>query len=245
MGRSLALVVLLGAAPAGLADEASEFAAMRRLLVEAIDKGMRQIRQQAGEPGLDRRVVEAMAKVPRHEFVPPELQRYAYLDRPLPVGPEATVSQPSLIAVMTDLVRVRRSDRVLEVGIGGGYHTAILAELSNTVFSVEYSAEVAETAKRTLDRLGYRGIEVRIADGYYGWPDRATSFDAIIVRMAVPELSPSLLAQLKPGGRLIAPVGPPDGPQELVLIEKGDDGRIKEKSIMGVRFRPLPGGLRI
>ncbi|MBI2296064.1 MAG: protein-L-isoaspartate(D-aspartate) O-methyltransferase [Betaproteobacteria bacterium] len=217
---------------------------MRRLLADGIKKGVNRARELTGGPAIDPRVIAAMGKVPRHEFAPPELRPYAYLDRPLPVGPDATISQPSLVAVMTDLLAIKHGEKVLEVGIGGGYHTAILAEMTPAVFSVEFHAEVAQAAKRTLERLGYRSIEVNVADGYYGWRPGAP-YDAILVRMAIPDVSSALLDQLKPGGRLIAPVGPAGGAQALILFRKEPDGRVTETGIMPVIFRPLPGGLRL
>jgi protein-L-isoaspartate(D-aspartate) O-methyltransferase len=182
--------------------------------------------------------------VPRHEFAPPPLRAYAYLDRPLPVGPDATISQPSLVAVMTDLLRIERGQKVLEVGVGGGYQTAILAEMTSDVSSVEFHANVASAAQKNLERLGYGAVKVNVADGYYGWRPGAP-YDAILVRMAIPDVTPALLEQLKPGGRLIAPVGPATSPQQLILFQKGADGRVTETSIMEVIFRALPGGTRL
>lgn len=236
----LAVVVSAGA----FADEAAEYAEMRRTLADAIEVGVNRVRQRSGGPAIDPRVIAAMAKVPRHEFAPPPLRPYAYLDRPLPVGPDATISQPSLVAVMTDLLKIERGQKVLEVGVGGGYHTAILAELTSDVSSVEFHAQVAEAAKRTFARLGYRGIKVNVADGYYGWRPGAP-YDAILVRMAIPDVSSALLEQLKPGGRLIAPVGPATSAQQLILFTKGADGSVTETAIMEVIFRALPGGTRL
>jgi len=224
--------------------EAPEFVQMRRFLAEAIEQGVNIARLMRGEPAIDPRVITAMAKVPRHEFVPTELREYAYLDQPLPVGRDATVSQPSLVAVMTDLLRIGNGEKVLEVGIGGGYHTAILAELTPQVFSVEYHAGVAENAKSTLERLGYRNVRIHVSDGYYGWAAQSP-YDAILVRMAIPDVSAALFDQLKPGGRMIAPVGPADAPQELTLYQKSRDGRLTKTAVMPVFFRALPGGVRV
>ncbi|MGH8699763.1 MAG: protein-L-isoaspartate(D-aspartate) O-methyltransferase [Burkholderiales bacterium] len=236
----LALVTVAGA----LADELAEFTEMRHALADAIEQGVNRMRQRSGGPAIDPRVIAAMAKVPRHEFAPPPLRPYAYLDRPLPVGPDATISQPSLVAVMTDLLRIERGQKVLEVGVGGGYHTAILAELTPDVSSVEFHAKIAEAAKRTLERLGYGSVKVNVADGYYGWRPGAP-YDAILVRMAIPDVSSALFEQLKPGGRLIAPIGPATSPQQLILFQKGADGRVTETEIMEVIFRSLPGGTRL
>jgi len=242
--RHIVAAFTLGLACAALAQEPPEFGEMRRLLAEAIEKVVNRQRELSGGPAIDRRVIEAMGKVPRHEFAPPELRPYAYLDRPLPVGPDATLSQPSLVAVMTDLLKIKRGEKVLEVGVGGGYHTAILAEMTPEVASVEFHAEVAKAAKRTLERLGYGRIPIHVADGYYGWRPGAP-YDAILVRMAIPEVSSALLSQVKPGGRLIAPVGPARGPQVLMLFQKGRDGNVTETGIMPVIFRALPGGVRL
>jgi protein-L-isoaspartate(D-aspartate) O-methyltransferase len=241
--NSIALLAV-AAVTGSAAQEPAEFAEMRRLLAEAIEKGVNQMRVRTGGSPIDPRVIAAMGKVPRHEFAPPELRPYAYLDRPLPVGRDATISQPSLVAIMTDLLRIRHGEKVLEVGVGGGYHTAILAEMTPAVFSVEYHAEVAEAARGTLDRVGYGRVRVNVADGYYGWrPD--APYDAILVRMAIPDVTPELLGQLLPGGRLVAPVGPAGGPQVLVLLRKETDGRVTESAIMPVMFRSLPGGTRL
>ena len=242
--RSFAGCLALVAAAGAYADDAAEYAEMRRTLADAIEHGVNRVRQRNGGPAIDPRVIAAMAKVPRHEFAPLPLRPYAYLDRPLPVGPDATISQPSLVAVMTDLLKIERGQKVLEVGVGGGYHTAILAELTPEVSSVEFHAQVAEAARRTLVRLGYRSVKVNVADGYYGWRPGAP-YDAILVRMAIPDVSSALIEQLKPGGRLIAPVGPATSPQQLILFRKGVDGSVTETAIMEVIFRALPGGTRL
>jgi protein-L-isoaspartate(D-aspartate) O-methyltransferase len=237
-------VVALAAATGAPAQEPADFAQMRRALAQAIEQGVNEARGRNGGKPIDPRVIAAMGKVPRHEFAPVELRPYAYLDRPLPVGRDATISQPSLVAIMTDLLRIRPGAKVLEVGVGGGYHTAVLAEMTSAVFSVEYHAEVAKAARGTLERLGYGRVRVNVADGYYGWrPD--APYDAILVRMAIPDVTPEILSQLKPGGRLVAPVGPSGGPQVLLLLHKEKDGRVAETPVMPVIFRSLPGGTRL
>jgi protein-L-isoaspartate(D-aspartate) O-methyltransferase len=239
------LLVLLLAGSAG-AQEAGDFAEQRRVLAGAIEQAVNHVRKEAGGLPIDKRVIAAMNKVPRHEFAPAELQPYAYLDRPLPVGPgpDSTISQPSLVAVMTDLLEIKAGERVLEVGVGGGYQTAILAELTADVHSVEYDPKVAAAARATLKRLGYGKVKVNVADGYFGWrPDGP--YDAILVRMAIPDVTTALIDQLKPGGRLIAPVGPSEEMQILILMRKGADGGVTMDGIMPVRFRPLPGGTRL
>lgn len=239
-------IFAIAAAGSACAQEASEFAEMRRILAGAIEQGVNQSRKQTGGAPIDKRVIAAIGKVPRHEFAPPDLRPYAYLDRPLTVGPgpDSTISQPSLVAMMTDLLAIRRGQKVLEVGVGGGYHSAILAEMTNEVYSVEYDPRVAAVAKQTLKRLGYGRVEVNVADGYYGWRPGGP-YDAILVRMAIPDVTAALIEQMKPGGRLIAPVGPAQGVQILVLLRKAADGSVSESSVMPVRFRPLPGGVRL
>ena len=242
--HSLIVCLALVAAAAALAEELAEFTELRRVLADAIEQTVNRARQRSGGGPIDPRVIAAMAKVPRHEFAPPQLRSYAYLDRPLPVGPDATISQPSLVAVMTDLLKIERGQKVLEVGVGGAYQTAILAEMTSDVSSVEFHAKVAEAAKKILARLGYGAVKVNVADGYYGWrPD--APYDAILVRMAIPDVSSALLEQLKPGGRLIAPIGPASTLQQLVLFQKEADGRVTETTIMEVLFRALPGGTRL
>jgi protein-L-isoaspartate(D-aspartate) O-methyltransferase len=242
--RLLLACVALATAAGVCAEETGDWAEMRRALADAIEQVVNRARQRSGGPAIDPRVIAAMAKVPRHEFAPPHLRPYAYLDRPLPVGPDATISQPSLVAVMTDLLKIERGQKVLEVGVGGGYHTAILAEMTPEVMSVEFHPNVAAAARKILERLGYGAVKVNVADGYYGWRPGAP-YDAILVRMAIPDVSSALLEQLKPGGRLIAPIGPAPGPQQLIVFQKGADGSVTETSIMEVIFRSLPGGTRL
>lgn len=244
LARLLVSAVALAAACGAFAQDAAELAQMRHLLAGAIEKAVNSTRSRTGGGPIDPRVIAALDKVPRHEFAPPELRPYAYLDRPLTVAPDATISQPSLVAVMTDLLKIRRGEKVLEVGVGGGYHTAILAELTPEVDSVEFHDRVAQAAKRTLQRLGYGGVRVHVADGYYGWRPGGP-YDAILVRMAVPDVSAALIEQLRPGGRLIAPVGRADQPQVLTLLRKEADGRVTESAVMPVFFRALPGGVRL
>ena len=246
--RRLSSVVLCYAFATGpsSAQPTDEFSEQRRILAAAIEKGVNEARKQSGDRPIDASVVAAMGKVPRHEFAPPELRPYAYLDRPLTVGPgpDSTISQPSLVAMMTDLLEIRRGQKVLEVGVGGGYQTAILAELTDQVVSVEFDPKVADAARQTLERLGYGGVKVNVADGYFGWrPDGP--YDAILVRMAIPDVTGALVEQLKPGGRLVAPVGPTDELQILILMRKDADGAVTMDGIMPVRFRPLPGGVRL
>lgn len=186
----------------------------------------------------DERVLAAMAKVPRHVFVPPSLQDVAYHDQPLPIGEEQTVSQPYIVAEMLQLLRLESSDRVLEVGTGSGYQTALLAELVTEVFSIERHPTLAEAARQVLERLDYKNVQLRVGDGSLGWAD-AGPFDAIIVSAAVPQIPRSLVAQMKPGARLIAPVGTPEA-QELQLAHLLE-GELIVQRLDGCRFVPLIG----
>jgi len=183
------------------------------------------------------RVMRVIGAVPRHEFVPVELQPYAYLNRPLPIGYEKTVSQPFIVALMTDLLDLQTSDVVLEIGAGAGYQAAVLAELAQRVYSVDIIEELALGADRRLKRLGYENVEVKIANGYYGWPERAP-YDKIIVTAATDLIPPPLLSQLKPGGRLVIPTGIPER-QALTLVEKSPSGSHSAREILPVRFSEL------
>ena len=186
----------------------------------------------------DPRVLDAMRAVPRHEFVPAALREDAYGDSPLPIGHGQTISQPYIVALMTELARPSPSDRVLEVGTGSGYQAAVLSRLVARVFSVELVDPLAQSAASTLRRLGYANVTVRSGDGYLGWPDEAP-FDIIIVTAAPEEVPAALLSQLKPGGRLIVPVGRVYDVQDLQLIEKDATGRVSTRSVIPVRFVPM------
>ena len=210
---------------------------MRQQMVAEVVAETVYLTPRLGKAALDARVIEVMAKVPRHEFVPVELRPHAYVNRPLPVGYDKTISQPFIVAVMTDLLELQPGDVVLEVGAGVGYQAAILAELVKQVYSIEIFEELGLAAKRRLQRLGYRNIEVRIGNGYYGWPEHAP-FDKIMVTAAPDLIPPPLIAQLKPGGRMVIPTGIPDK-QQLVLAEKAESGKLVTKDIAPVRFSPL------
>ncbi len=181
---------------------------------------------------LDARVLDAMRRVPRHEFVPPELRAAAYRNRPLPIGEGQTISQPYIVALMTDLLRLQPGDRVLEIGTGCGYQAAVLAEIAGEVFSIEIVEPLARTAAQTLQRLGYR-VTTRIGDGYQGWPE-AAPFDAIIVTAAPEHIPHALIEQLKPGARMVIPVGALY--QSLMLVTKNTDGTTFSEDIAPVRF---------
>jgi protein-L-isoaspartate(D-aspartate) O-methyltransferase len=183
-------------------------------------------------------VLAAMRAVPRHRFAPDHPPELAYADRPLPIGHEQTISQPYIVAFMTELVKPSGSDRVLEVGTGSGYQAAVLAEIVDSVYTIEIIPELARTARARLDTLGYDNVVVRTGDGYKGWPGRAP-FDAIVVTAAPEDIPPPLLDQLAPGGRMIIPVGPTGRTQRLTLVTKAADGQISRRPVAPVRFVPF------
>jgi len=199
----------------------------------------RMVRQDlAGRDITDRRVLEAMAKVPRHRFVPDGLADQAYDDFPLPIGHGQTISQPYIVALMTQLVRPKPESRALDVGTGSGYQAAVLAELCKEVYSIEIVKPLADEAKKRLAEEGYKNVTVRAGDGYRGWPEKAP-FDVIIVAAAPDHVPQPLVDQLAPGGRLVIPVG--NFFQDLLLVEKGADGTVHRKSIIAVMFVPMTG----
>jgi len=196
---------------------------------------------ETGRAAPPRRVLEAMSRVPREEFVPPAMQAYAYADNALPIGEGQTISQPFIVALMTDLLEPEADDVILEVGTGSGYQAAVLAELVRKVYSIEVVPSLAREAEQRLQRLGYRNIEVRTADGYRGLP-RESPFDGIIVTAAASHVPPPLVEQLEPGGHLVIPVGRPYLPQELMVLTRDEKGKVKTRSVLGVAFVPLTGG---
>jgi protein-L-isoaspartate(D-aspartate) O-methyltransferase len=183
-------------------------------------------------------VLKAMRDTPRDLFMPPELRALAYEDHPVPIGYGQTISQPYIVAAMTETLDVRKEHRVLEIGTGSGYQAAILSRLASEVYTIEIVPPLAKSAAQTLSRLGYKNVFVREGDGYKGWPEKAP-FDRIILTAAPPELPQTLVDQLKPRGKLVAPVGRPGSFQELILAEKAADGRISQRSLMPVGFVPM------
>lgn len=212
----------------------------RSAMVEEIAADVRLTSQSLNKQALDPAVLAAMATVPRQEFVPVELRDVAYENRPLPIGHGQTISQPYIVAVMTDLLKPEPGQRVLEIGTGSGYQAAILAELGAEVYTIEIIAELGEQARLTLTRLGYRNIETRIGDGYYGWEEHAP-FDAIVVTAAASHIPPPLIRQLKNGGRMVIPVGSRFMVQQLLLVEKDRTGAVTSRQLLPVRFVPLTG----
>jgi protein-L-isoaspartate(D-aspartate) O-methyltransferase len=214
-----------------------EYAEARQLMVAEIAAETIFSSGETGKAALDPRVLDALGRVPRHEFVPEELRPYAYVNSPLPIGCDKTISQPFICALMTDLLEPKAGDRVLEIGTGLGYQSAILSGLVHTVYSVEFVEALAAQAKRRLS--GYENVVLRTGNGYYGWPEHAP-FDKVIVTAAPDLIPPMLIQQLKPGGRMVIPAGLPET-QKLMLLEKGADGRAKTKEILRVRFSLLEG----
>lgn len=187
---------------------------------------------------LSPRVTDAMQRVLRHAFVPERLRRFAYADRPLPIGYGQTISQPYMVAFMSDLLGLSDGDAVLEVGTGSGYHAAVLAEMGARVFTIEIIPELGRAAAQTLRRLGYEDVATRIADGYFGWAHHGP-FDGIVVTAAATHIPPPLIQQLKPGGRMVIPVGPPFVVQQLMLVVKSEDGTVQTRQLFPVQFVPL------
>ena len=183
-------------------------------------------------------VLQAMRSVPRHEFVPENVRAEAYADRPLPIGYGQTISQPFIVALMTDLLGVKPGHKVLEIGAGSGYQAAVLSPLVERVYSIEIVPELGKRAADVLHRLGFANVETRIADGYHGWPEVAP-FDAIVVTAAASHIPPALMQQLKPGGRMVIPIGGPFATQQLMLIEKQPGGGVTTRQLLPVAFVPF------
>jgi protein-L-isoaspartate(D-aspartate) O-methyltransferase len=211
-------------------QEQDAYARKRRLMVAE---------QLAARDISDRGVLDAMGRVPRHLFVPPQYRDLAYEDYPLPIGEGQTISQPYIVALMTQSLSLKEGHKVLEIGTGSGYQAAVLAELKTRVFSIEIAPRLAERAAAGLRELGYKDVRVKSGDGFFGWPEEAP-FDGIIVTAAAPRIPPLLVDQLKEGGRLIIPLGDPGGFQVLTLATK-TRGKLKTKEISGVRFVPMTG----
>lgn len=193
-----------------------------------------------GQTNLNDHVLAAMGRVPRHRFVSKSFRNHAFDNSPLPIGKGQTISQPFIVALMTDLIAPNRRDKILEVGTGSGYQTAVLAELVNHLYTIEIIPKLAQKSRRRLEKEGYSNISFLEGDGYYGWPDEAP-FDAIMVTAAVEHIPQTLIDQLVPGGRLVLPVGERRYSQDLILVEKGLTGSIEKTRLMPVSFVPLTG----
>jgi protein-L-isoaspartate(D-aspartate) O-methyltransferase len=202
----------------------------------------RMVEEQLVRRGItDERVLAAMRRVPRHRFVQEALRDRAYGDYPLPIGEEQTISQPYIVGFMSSLLELTGSEKVLEIGTGSGYQAAVLAELVKQVYTIEIVEPLGREAEKNLKALGYRNIEVRLGDGYKGWPEKAP-FDAIVVTAAAPRVPQALVDQLKPGGRMVIPVGERWEIQQLLLLVRNADGTLERKKVLPVRFVPLVPG---
>ena len=230
---------LVAALAGGGGSQAQDpYAREREALLKEIEAMARDTGAETGRAVFSARVMDAVARVERHRFVPASYAPLSYANRPLPIGHGQTISQPYIVALMTELLDTKPADMVLEVGTGSGYQSAVLAELVVQVYSVEIIEPVANRAAALLRQLGYTNIETRTGDGYNGWPERAP-FDAIIVTAAAPQVPPALIEQLKPGGHMVIPVGEEDDVQFLHVMEKRADGSISTKRSLPVRFVPL------
>lgn len=244
LAAAVGLVIGVSGCQARQDTDVTVFAERRAEMLAVIARHARASSELTGIRRIDPHVMAAMGTVPRHEFVPDYLRKLAYLDTPLPLGREQNIAQPYLVALMTHLARVETGDVVFETGTGAGYHAAVLSLLAARVVSVEVVSPLALRASAKLKALNYGNVEVIASDGYYGAPGKGP-FDAMIVKEAVDHVPPPLLAQLKPGGRLILPLGPLEGPQFLTVVEKLPDGRTRGIRILPVTFTPLQGGERI
>jgi protein-L-isoaspartate(D-aspartate) O-methyltransferase len=219
-------------------SQSAAASAQRKEMLEAIRESVRSSASYTGRNELSAGVIAAMASVPREEFVPPAYRHLAYDNSPLPIDAGQTISQPLIVALMTDLLDPQPGDIMLEVGTGSGYQAAVLSELVDHLYTIEIVEELAASATKVLAKLGYNNVTVRAGDGYAGWPEHAP-FDGIIVTAAAEKIPPPLLQQLKPGGKLVIPVGADRGYQELLLVEVDEHGDIEKRSVLPVRFVPL------
>lgn len=219
---------------------AQDYEKKRADLVREISRNVSDTAMQTGRRRLDLRVMDVIGRVPRHEFVPGNFKSRAYQNRPLPIGHGQTISQPYIVALMTDMLDTEPDDTVLEIGTGSGYQAAVLAELVRKVHTVEIIEPLSMEAGARLENLGYDNIESRLGDGYYGWPEQAP-FDAIIVTAAASHIPPPLIEQIKPGGVMLIPVGPQFQVQQLTLVSKALDGKVGTRAFLPVRFVPLTG----
>jgi protein-L-isoaspartate(D-aspartate) O-methyltransferase len=234
---AIAALLLAGAVSAAGADAETD---ARLTMVRTIEVIARESSGGAVPTTLDAGVLDAMRRVPRHAFVSVSQRELAYTNRPLPIGYGQTISQPYIVALMTDLLRLPQHSRILEIGTGSGYQAAVLAELGHQVHTIEIVAELAELAVKRLSELGYRTVHTRHGDGYYGWAE-AAPFDGIVVTAAASQIPPPLLEQLKPGGRMIIPIEAAFLVQQLMLVEKLADGSIRTEALLPVAFVPLVG----
>lgn len=217
------------------------FVADRAHMLDEVEEGFRRTEKWTGRAHPSPRILNALSRVPRHAFVPKELAASAYANRPLGIGHGQTISQPYIVALMTELLDLDDEDSVLEIGTGSGYQTAVLAGIARTVYTVEFVSVLAAQAEALLSSLGYINVRFRVGDGRAGWP-AAAPFPAIMVTAAAETIPDALVGQLAPGGRMILPVGKVNGPQNLVLVRRDDSGRVYRDTVLAVAFVPLVGG---
>jgi len=239
--RVILLFSCLLALPAAFAQEVDKYASQRQLMVEEIASDARRLVRYIDKDSLSDSVMQVMGTVPRHLFIPPEVRSDAYDNRPLPIGYGQTISQPYIVALMTDLLQPQPDHKVLEIGTGSGYQAAVLSGLVKEVYSIEIIDKLGLTAKQVLKKLDYDNVSTRIADGYDGWPEHAP-FDSIIVTAGISHIPPPLVRQLKNGGTMVIPVGTRFQTQQLTLVRKDHTGAITTKQILPVIFVPFTGG---
>lgn len=225
----------------GLTADGQDYAGQRARMVAEVEAMYAETRAETGLPAMSPAVRKALGKVERHRLVPPGEASRAYRNHPLPIGAGQTISQPYIVALSTDLLQPKPTDVILEVGTGSGYQAAVLAEIVSRVFTIEIIESLGRTAAKRLEELGYGNIEVRIGDGYAGWPEKSP-FDGIVVTAAAPRVPQALVDQLKLGGRMVIPLGGPGDIQYLKLLTKRADGGVEEKRVLPVRFVPLVPG---
>ncbi|UCG78698.1 MAG: protein-L-isoaspartate(D-aspartate) O-methyltransferase [Nitrospirota bacterium] len=233
-------VLFLLAFPVLLPADEDRYSAMKEQMIREITSDMKFTGRQTGRETLRPGVLRAMRNVPRHEFVPPRSRAVAYRNHPLPIGHGQTISQPYVVALMTDLMELDGDEAVLEIGTGSGYQAAILSGLAKEIYTIEIIKELGEEARQRLDRLGYGNVKVKTGDGYFGWKEHAP-FDAIIVTCASGHVPPPLIDQLKPGGKIVIPVGGVYSVQMLMVISKDMKGDIRSRQVIPVRFVPMTG----
>jgi len=239
-GMSRTLLLVTGCLAMSSACGQTSYDAQRQALVEELRDDSR-LAEEYGAPPLSERTLAVLGLVPRHEFVPDGQKRYAYQNRPLSIGAGQTISQPYIVALMTDLAEVTKDDVVLEIGTGSGYQAAVLSELAGRVYTIEIVEELGRRAASTLERLGYDNVTARVGDGYAGWPDQAP-FDAILVTAAPEKVPQPLIEQLAVGGRMVIPVGAENATQILQVLTKEDSGDVIISNVIAVRFVPLTRG---
>ena len=232
------LIACLAFTAAGAEED--DFGTQRRRLRAEIEQVAAATADSTGRPQFSSRVMGAIDAVPRHRFVPPRELKHAYANRPLAIGYGQTISQPYIVALMTELLEPKPGDVVLEVGTGSGYQAAVLAKLVARVYTIEIVPELAKSATLRLEQLGHGNVEVRLGDGYYGWREHGP-YDGIIVTAAANAIPPPLIEQLRPGGRMLIPVGAPFSAQELIVLTKDADGKVSTRSVLPVAFVPLTG----